>query len=293
MRQAGKHQFGNKRTSKAEKITKQIKHAKSPFNWLRYMDENSARMPQALAWGQWGSHFFLQRYPNTHPEKPAEGSPDLAEHERVEAQFRETLATWERHIEERTTEVIEGLNAENRLQLAALARDCYVDIKTWTMVISPRLKELSKVKQEGKRRLRMARKKIEAIYAKLQDLRKYVKGLDEAYGFKDLPAAVNLCLIGLEKYRSHESFVDKYCSLGPSEGREKSFSDPTTDSMVHLYWFFRHGCDLTGGEAEVRVAKIRNAFWIELGISPVEYTDSYKNAEHKGCTAVRQAVMRY
>jgi hypothetical protein len=63
--------------------------------------------------------------------------------------------------------------------------------------------------------------------------------------------------------------------------------------MVRLYWFFRHECQLSGDESEVRTARLRNAFWIEHGVSTVPYRANYIPGESKGCDAVHIAVARF
>jgi hypothetical protein len=62
--------------------------------------------------------------------------------------------------------------------------------------------------------------------------------------------------------------------------------DPTTDNMVHLFWFFHHECNLSRDESEKRTALIRNAFWTKVkGI--------HKVMIFRGCDAVRKAVERF
>jgi hypothetical protein len=72
-----------------------------------------------------------------------------------------------------------------------------------------------------------------------------------------------------------------------------ALEDPVERGMVQLYWFFRHGCGLTGREAEVRVARIRNAFWKKHGVSEVPFRPEYRVGESRGCDAVHTAVRRF
>jgi len=129
----------------------------------------------------------------------------------------------------------------------------------------------------------------------LNDLGEYASRLDPQYGFKELPARVHLCVIALRKFASTEGLADEYrrCrELGDDPRRNPiRFTDPTSRCMVSLYWFFRHECSLSGDEAEVRVAKIRNTQWLDW-VSTVGYIAEYDGVQNRGCEAVHAAVLR-
>ena len=86
------------------------------------------------------------------------------------------------------------------------------------------------------------------------------------------------------------SDVEVYESL-PSEYPRPASTE--VFGMVKLYWLFRHECGLTGDESEVRVARLRNAFWIEYGVRPVKFRAIYRAGESIGCNAVHAAVRRF
>jgi hypothetical protein len=86
-------------------------------------------------------------------------------------------------------------------------------------------------------------------------LRDYARGLDRLLAGDDEETARRcLEILAVNGDYDHASILESL--RGPHPVPE----DPTVRGMVDLYWFFRQCCGLTGDEAEVRVALLRNTF---------------------------------
>ena len=67
--------------------------------------------------------------------------------------------------------------------------------------------------------------------------------------------------------------------------------DPSTLSMVQLYWLLR-GFGLSAGESELRVGLIRNGLW-KSSMGRVRCVTRRLGDQIIGCDAVRKAVQRF
>jgi hypothetical protein len=166
--------------------------------------------------------------------------------------------------------------------LAALVNDTVCELTDYTDRKEP-LEHRRKLASEAARRRRMLGRKLANARASLKDLRNYAQCLDSLHGMQSIGDAARECLKRLNVPLRKRTFEP----LGSSS------DNPTAFGMVRLYWFFGHGCRLSGDESEVRVALIRNAFWREFGVETVPYRAKYEDAQSKGCEAVHVVVNRF
>jgi hypothetical protein len=211
------------------------------------------------------------------------------------------LAEWESKIanHKKSADCLHGLNPEQRQQLSALLVET-IDAFEGCKRQGARSQMRRQLADEASRRTRMLDRKLEKARKAVKELEDYTGDPDERsvdplsdarqilsrkYG-----VAAQRALRELDVQRTTPKEIGFYESLRSeyeTPERVEGFG------MVKLYWFFRHGCGLTGDESEVRVARLRNAFWTEHGMSRVEYRRTYRDGESRGCEAVHVAVRRW
>jgi hypothetical protein len=272
-------------------------------NWLRALDEAAKTLPRATDWlGQYGP-FMLARYPNLRPQPVPGDAHSRIMCESGERTAAQLFAEWETRIAQDTVAApcLERLSAEQRRQLAALLLDTMVALE-----MRPALAGSSQFKRQIRReattRLRVLSRKLQKARQSIEELMAYAqdsgKGntpetsrhsarlvLGQPYRFAASKALRALDIKNLPDAREHVELASE--PLAPED------EDPEVFGMVQLYWFFRHECSLSGNESEVRVARLRNAFWTEHGIRTVKYRAGYEEVESKGCEAVHVAVNRF
>lgn len=269
----------------AERITgRRVGAAKtSLFNWLKWLDGEVWKFPTGANWTQHPPFqfarcrlFMMARYPQLQRFLPDE----VLYRELARAESRVLGHPEARHA-------LDGLDDRQRKELAALFSDSIYSLQTYR---SHRRsgKRARKLAQEAKRRTRMLTRKLLKARSALEDLRQYAAGLDVVLGWDHVRTA-KTCLETLEKLK--EDADPEFCQS--MKGEYPELEDPVALGTVQLYWFFRHGCSLSGDEAEVRVARIRNAFWTEHGVPEVPYRPEYQTGESKGCDAVHVAILRF
>jgi hypothetical protein len=183
------------------------------------------------------------------------------------------------------------LDPEQNRQLAALSRDILFSLE----VYNDHRRDAGrayKLAGEGERRTRMLSRKVAKLREQLGDLQDYAKELDPLLGTEHVRAA-DRSLKDLENLNEDVSAGERYRLL---KSKYPTLEDPAQLGMVQLYWLFRHECGLTGDEAEVRVALLRNGLWTEHGVECVQsLREAYsaETAESMGCDAVHVAVTRY
>jgi hypothetical protein len=274
-----------------------------PCNWLKALDEAARTLPSATDWlGQYGP-FMLARYPSLHPQPVPGDAHSQIMCESGERTAARLFAEWETRIVKSVVAApcLERLSAEQRRQLAALLLETMVALEM-RPVLARRSQFKKQLSREAtvrltalSRKLQKARQSIEELMAYAQDSG---KGntldasrhsarllLGQPYGFAAGKALRALDIKGLPDAREHVELASE--SFPPED------KDPEAFGMVQLYWFFRHGCSLSGNESEVRVARLRNAFWTEHGVRTVIYRARYDKVESKGCEAVHVAVNRF
>jgi hypothetical protein len=208
------------------------------------------------------------------------------------------LSEWEQRISKSKNgaRVLQGLSGDLKQQLAALLVDIADELEQYARG-KAKFPKRRRIAKQAKSRCRMAERKLTRARATLEDLRQHVLGLDASYRLRYLSDVAADCLKRLPS-RIEEpeptiwlaGYLLEDGSVEPWNGVKQ---DPTTFAMVRLYWFFRYGCQLSGDEAEVRTAFVRNAFWQKYDVAPVPYRERYVDAESKGCDAVRIAVRRF
>lgn len=257
-------------------------------NWLKELDEEVSRSPEPEA-GQRYSLFYFARY----GKREYLTIPDEV--------FRNQLTFWRNRLSEESR-VVDRLNAQQLDQLAALMHDIMYQLEVY---FAPKSKaerpswqrtglkykppRMRKIANEARRRRKMLVSKLIQARRAVKQFGDYAQKLDPMHGTLDYINAAKSCLKILEKL-STDTSVDFEVSL---KDEYPVVPDPTAFCMVRLYWLFRHGCCLSGDEAEVRVAMIRNAFWTQYGVQDVSYRPNYSDAESAGCGAVAEAVRRF
>jgi hypothetical protein len=269
----------------AERITSRRAGAgkRSPFNWLKWLDREVRKFPSGAKWLQhqpfqsarcW--HLMMARYPQL--QRPFR---DEALHREWSRAGNQILG----HPEARVA--LDELNDRQPIELAAIFSDTVISLTSFKAQ-GRTAKRVHKLAGEEASRTRILNRKLRNSRRALKDLHGYAGTLDEVLGMEHVLAAKK-CLETLEKLKE-DSAPDFYQSI---KGEYPALEDPVTLGMIQLYWFFRHGCGLSGHEAEVRVARIRNAFWTEHGVPEVPYRPEYRTGESKGCDAVHIAVLRF
>ena len=256
---------------------------RSTFNWLKWLDKEVRKDPSGSNWQQHPPFqfarcrlFMMARYPHLQPIFSDEVLHN--EWSRGESQI---LA----HPEARYA--LDGLNDRQRKELAALFLDSIDSIKSYGSYRTT-ANRVHKLAGEAARQTRMLARKLGKARRALEDLREYSGSLDEVLGMEHV-RATKKCLETLQKLKE-DSAPEFYQSI---EGDYPALEAPVALGTIQLYWFFRHGCGFTGDEAEVRVARIRNAFWTEHGVPEVPYRPEYQTGESKGCDAVHVTIRRF
>ena len=247
-----------------------------------------------------GDMFLLERYSNLQPTTSS-GAKVIEESyagmiEEGRRSHEQRLSEWERKIEQHPEGrlVLDGLDAKQRKQLSALLVDTCRDLQTYASYRAER-RRATGIANEADRRQKMLDRKLRHASKALQDLSRYARKLDRVLGARYEQAAED-CLKTLRdlrplqppdtgaKYRNALTGLKLYHPCP---------EDPNSSAMAEFFWFFRHECQLPANEAEVRTAKIRNAFWTEW-VPKVKFNpeDQYPG-KSKGCSAVRQAIRRY
>jgi hypothetical protein len=242
---------------------------------------------------------MLARYPHLfHQPIPGDArSQDFRES--CEKTAVQQFAKWESRIAESSEAAVclDGLCAEQRKQLAALLLDTIVDMQMCAAY--RRSSQWARhVRKEAAARLRMLNRKLQNARRAVEKLQAYAQDSenqnpDELHWARQLLG--NDYRLAADK--ALETLAMK-CPPTVQDFAEIADEHPTPErveavGMVQLYWFYRHGCNLTGHESEVRTAILRNAFWTEYGAEEVVYIKEYDGEQSQGCGAVHQAVTRY
>ena len=239
-----------------------------PFNWLEWLDREAARLPRATGWTSPDEPFMLARYPHL---RPAPTPGDV--HSRImcesgEKTAAQQFAEWESRIagSAESAVCLEGLCAEQRTQLAALLLQTRVDLEM-RKADSRSSQWARHLRGEAPARLRKLNRKLQKARQAVEELKAYAED-SGAEGPKDMERHWARHLLGFDYRLAADKALRALVMKCPQEAQE--FAEiageyPTPErveafGMVQLYWFFRHGCHLSGDESEVRVALLRNAF---------------------------------
>jgi hypothetical protein len=220
---------------------------------------------------------------------------------RREVADQQALAEWESKIECCARRALKELRPDLRQQLAALVHDTVSDLD-WYAQHKVELARLKKLAGEADRRRRMLARKVNRAYDALTKLRDYASGLDPRIGESHVRLA-SWCLEQMGPFRNRPSdslnhvptgnyWRELHSGLLANSDTHPVPDDPTQVNMVKLYWFFRHGCKLRAGEAELRTALIRNEFWNQC-VPRVRPVLDHATGKPVGCLAVRHAVQRF
>jgi len=269
-------------------------------NWLSELDRKANTLPRATNWVQPYGLFMLMRYARLRPRPWPNDARSKRECWVQEATAARILQEWESRIanHSETAVCLNGLSAKQRGQLAALLIETVEEFEYYKS-LKGKSQWANEVQREARRRTRILDRKLQKARKAVGELRSYAedsrvgKSPDQpdhaarvTLGYQYRIAAANALqslVVPPPRIEVYESLRGEY----PTPDRAETFG------MVRLYWFFRHECGLTGHDSEVRVARLRNAFWTDYGASPVTCRPTYKTGESSGCEAVRLAVRRF
>jgi len=208
---------------------------------------------------------------------------------------------WEAKIarHEDTAVCLQGLDSQQRKQLAALLIET-LEAFEYRQQQGARSRLRRHLAGEAEPRTRMLDRKLEKARKAVQELEDYAS--DAGTGPSDQSCHAARQMLG-RKYHlaARRALRELRVQTTPDEiefceSQRNEYATPDHAEgfgMVQLYWFFRHECRLTGNESEVRVARLRNAFWTDHGVSDVKYRRTYQDAESIGCEAVHGAIHRW
>lgn len=267
------------------------------FNWLAALDSCADQLKPARSWLAYP--FFMRvRYPSLWPATSAE-DPNPRMLAVMREMFIGELTKQEARIasHKKGTAILRGLTADQRRQLAALVIDCVADFENHKGNAEYG-KKLTKLTKEATRRQRMLDKGVAKVRTSLESLRDYAAKLDPLLGatHKTFADRTLTELSRLSHYESPASLRHdrELAKTFPDIGFNPFPGDPTTASMVQVYWFFRHECRLSGNESEMRTAWIREVCFVAWN-KPVRVIQLHPTpeSESRGSTAVAQAVRRF
>lgn len=274
------------------------------FNWLEKLDELAKTLPVAGSWLQPYGPFMLARFPNLQPQPIPDNPHSRIMYESGEMAAARLFAEWELRIGENpeTAVCLEGLSRELRLQLSALMVDIEsaFEMRTADNRSSTFHKHIIK---EAEGRERMLNRKIKKVRLAIKELKEYAEdsGESNSVGANDALHRARQ-ILGTTYLIAADDALRALDARGHNSAKHhietaKEFLSPCDQEeafgMIRLYWFFKHGCNLSGHESEVRVARLRNVFWAEYGIERVKFRPGYDGVASQGCEAVRLAVMRF
>jgi hypothetical protein len=274
------------------------------FNWLKYLDSEAKKLPRAKDWLHPYDLFMLFRHPRLQPRSIPGNSRSRVMWESGFETTTKLLAEWESRIAENmeTSICLYELSVKSRKELFALMVDIKGDLER-RPAERYHSQFFNRIIKEAEVRIGKLDTKLQKAREALTELKEYAEDSGERtsidlnstlhnarqmLGASYLRVASNaLTALGVGRGLSAQRHIEI-----ATESLSSGVLDPEVFAMVRLYWFFKHGCRLTGDESEVRVALLRNTFWTGYGIQPVDLRDKYIPGESRGCGAVRQAVRR-
>lgn len=263
-----------------------------PFDWLRDLDKRASRFPRAQHISEYPL-FLFARYPRLRPGLIRRKRLDEGLYEAGYELSAQLFWQCEKQVEKHAERALRNLTPDQRIQLAALLIDVQSEIENFNSRRRAR-DWAGTLGREGRALQRMLPRNLDAARRSLRLLaargHRYA-ALDPSVGFKYRGAANaasdDLRELPEPKHRSFDEF--------PALSRElrQITRSPVTSAMVRLYWFFRSECGLRSGEAEVRVALLRNSLWKNLDVEEVALVLDNETDPSKGCRAVYLAVARF
>jgi hypothetical protein len=250
-------------------------------NWLTAFDEAAQSLEPAQTFLDC-SGLHLIRHPQLQPIPP-EDTYALRIFESNQKSFLHQIAMKQALFPPRATK---GLTPAQSDQLAALVIDLEGDSEHF-LRYGKDAAELRQILRGGETKQRKLTQQVKNARAALSRLRDLAAKVPPVLG-GPYRAAAERCLKDLDGL-----FEPIPNQMWRERTQVQSVDDRTSFAVVPLYWFFRHECQLSGNESEVRAAMIRNQFLTPEGKPPLKYKPQYSDAETQGCTAVRQAVKRF
>ena len=250
------------------------------------VDYWATKWPRATSWSQPYDYFVLVRYPHLRPKEHVPPNRDVSA---GQESFDWQLTKQQESLAECNKRILRKLDPEERNQLSALVFELSLHFEEHVNY-ARRLGELKRQIAKVKRLERTGAQAIAKINTELQQLSKISESVSDPVGLRIFAEA---------QARMPQSVDD----LGWSErleGRLQTLNsgylamfvrDPSTLSMVQLYWLLR-SFGLSAGESELRVGLIRNGLW-EGSVRRVRCVARRLGDQIIGCDAVRKAVRRF
>lgn len=261
-------------------------------NWLEPWDWLAEDLPRASDWLQPGyAYFIFARYPHLRPIRPNRDEAKRSAWETGRREFWQTLDQWRERIENhpKAARLFEGLTRRSlRYQLAAHTVETVEALQEFQDIQKSNRHRRSLLLQID-RRNRMLQRHTKKAIGTLEKIRDYAASLDPILGGL-YQAAASSCLDILSKVEPTPCLPPRIPTT--TDFLSGPYENPADSGTVQVYWFFRDGCGLSGDEAEIRAATIRNEFWVKYGATHFYYRAQYSVDESKGCDAVRQLVRR-
>jgi hypothetical protein len=222
----------------------------------------------------------LVRYPELQPLRPDSTPGERRFYDSWRQSFEGKLAESEETIRARAKSVLSKLTVEQRRQVAALCAEIIDEFKGYAAA-KPDLACRNKRAEQAQRLDAQYRKKVSRF---IQDL-KAMRADDETVraAWHNRVATIEQCLTNPDNMVRTVPF--NHFRRPPGTSPES----PCPYGMVQLFSLLHDGFALSVGEAEVRVAVIRNKFWAPR-VETVKYNMRPKSL--RGCDAVRKAVER-
>gem|GEM_PF-4287958 len=259
-------------------------------NWLKKFDKAVASWPRANSWTQHYGDFVLARHPKLRPRATRSNPAPKNQLLIGKRCFEKRISGWMGRLRTETPIIVEDLNSQLLFQLAALIIDCIEDLE-FRKHYSEEQKRLTQAKKQPRAKLDA---KFQAACSGLENLLNYVRPLHPYHGVIDPSTIVKECLERLRACKFAPRPTQQWGLL--REGLANIM--PNTDhqrslDLVYLYWFFRHGCNLTNDDAECRTGTIRNIYLTKWGAKKVNVLERHTGSQSRGCKSVERAVSRY
>jgi hypothetical protein len=265
-----------------EKATDHNKHA-APENWLEWLDALAQTFPGAETWSQPYSYFFLTRYPHLQPHDQNDDVGKRTYEERLRKQ-EELLSS-----NSKSRQALRKLSPGLRREVSALVSDLTMELEQHVKWKQMPMQMVKGTASQGRilRSLESKIRKLETTLGQMVNLTSKLPWPEIDGDVRKISKQVALFRAAMRPLAPRRQAN----AVRNSDYFQMAAKDTPIFAMVRLFWLFHYGCKLTVGDAEVRVAAIRNALWSEYA-EPVECAIR-KSDESKGCDAVRKAVERF
>jgi hypothetical protein len=279
------------------------------INWLETLDMLMASYEPSPYW-DYQNWFIYARYRRMSPGfGPVTRPTNESQHEPLT--YDKIMSEWTRKLDDRVPTVVKGLSQGQKEQLAALIidsidsfearltdkstkdymRDFLKRERAWEHKLDNKakavLRAVEKWKREIKKKSPYPIKELSYDNSGIE-----IRTIPRVFRTGHSDAKIVEDILRLLKNRRAQSLPEDSKRVMTKVIDSCRVKNPAAGYMVFMYWFFRHDCKCLIGDAEERVALIRNTFWNDLA-KPVKLNSDYYYEDAKGCNAVRIAVERF